>query len=229
MYAVLRGKATYFYLTSDSIAYTNSVLRIYIIEWNCVAIKCLKYILRDHYENAEDAARRIMSTCVFKPPKRPEVEYKDLKKHFGKIYRDHTYMWFNESIEEEIIAPPFAIVEIDKRGSTDDIRFYFSCRGADVYIYRSAIAIDINGDRVVILADYILFHWGHVRLSRRSLGFLADFGLPINANCYYSAREELLKLAAVSALDVLPGPISEEIYPLMETKYDYERGEFVYE
>lgn len=229
VYAVLRGKATYFYLTSDSVAYTDSVLRIYIVEWNCIAIKCLKHLLREHYENAEDAAHRILYARVFNPPKRPDVEFKQMKKYFSRIYRDHTYMWFNGPIEEEIVAPPFVRVEVDERDDTDDVRFYFSCRGVDIYIYHGCIAININGDRAVILQDYILFHWGHVRISRKSLGFLADFGLPINASCFYSAREELLKLAAVNVLNVLPGPISEEIYPLMETKYDYERAEFVYE
>lgn len=138
-------------------------------------------------------------------------------------------MWSNGPIEDEFIEiPPFVDVFPERRGA-DDFRLKFACKDAMIYNYPYAIAIETKHGRVIVLQEYVLFHWGHLRLSKGSLAMLADFGLPIVAYCINSCRDELLKLASADALKMLPTPISREIiHQTLWKKYDGHTNIFYY-
>jgi hypothetical protein len=229
LYAILFGEATYFIHTSKPVAYGPNVLQIYVLEWRTTAIKCLKYLLRRHV-NAADALGEVMATMkVFNPKPRMKPDYRGIKKHFSRIYSEHAYMWSNGSIEDEIRIPPFVDIISKTRMDSIDVRLKFSCRGALIFIYPFAIAIEIGKARVIILEEYLLFYSTHIQLSGAALDLLASIGLPIKAQCMRSARDELLKLASVDALAILPSPISEEVYPHLWRVYDGMKDEFYYE
>jgi hypothetical protein len=229
LYAILFGEAAYFVYTSKPVAYGPNVLQIHVLEWRTSAIKYLRYLLRGHV-NAASALGEIMAKVKIsnlKPRMKPDD--RGIKKHFSRIYSEHAYMWSNGSIEDEIRIPPFVDIISETRMDSTDVRLKFNCRGALIFIYPFAIAIEIGKARVIILEEYLLFYFGHVQLSGAALDLLASIGLPIKAQCVRSARDELLKLASVDALAILPSPISEEVYPHLWRVYDGMKDEFYYE